>query len=82
MRLLLLVLALSSSASAELLGTLSGAIKGVGDGRVATVACCGASKIGASTVLSAAATKSVEVMPAEQFLPAAWAPEEADDELF
>ena len=63
MRLLLLVLALSSSASAELLGTLSGAIKGVGDGRVATVACCGASKIGASTVLSAAATKPVEVMP-------------------
>lgn len=43
---------------------MSGAFKGVGEGRVATVACCGASKLGGAPLLSTSQScQRVEVVP-------------------
>lgn len=50
--------------SAELVKSLSGAIKGVGEGRVATVACCGVSKHGVAPIVSTALKRcEVELVP-------------------
>lgn len=48
----------------EIVGSLSGALKGVGEARVATVACCGASKLGKTPVLSTSTScQRVEMVP-------------------
>jgi hypothetical protein len=76
------LLCAAGGCSADLVGTLSGALKGVGEGRVATVACCGASKLGATPLLSASQSlQEVEMVPGATALALVCAGDVAEDSI-
>jgi len=63
MRTTIALLCAAAGCSADVARQLSGALGGLGEGCVATVACCGASKLGPSSMLSGSpSSKAVEVL--------------------